>query len=239
MYKKILNYNVFSGSKEQLYNELDFNKKTHIISGNSEILYKGLKEEELNLEYNSSDSIIIPDGVGTILSSKILGNSIKRKIAGIELMDYIIKRSLEENSGIYLLGASYGTVRSCFKHIKNKYKNINLVGFSDGYFDIDNCENLIEKINNSKAKIIFIAMGSPRQEKFIIKYKDKLNCNLFMGVGGSFDIIAGKKKRAPKYLINLNLEWLYRILKEPKRVKRIKYIPAFLFLVLKERRKIK
>lgn len=112
-----------------------------------------------------------------------------------------------------------------------------IVGSNNGFFDLDNCDDLIEKINESKADILFVAMGAPRQEVFIEKYKDKLCCKIFMGVGGSFDVFAGNVNRAPQFMINIGMEWLYRVAKEPWRIKRLGSIPKFLVLSLKERGK--
>lgn len=237
MYKGILGYKVFSGTKSELYEEIINRRKVNIISGNSEILYKGFKDRNLNRIYKDKDSLIIADGAGTILASKILGDPIVKKIAGIDFMEYIIKKSTEENLNIYLLGAEEETVKGCFNNLNNKYKAINIVGFHHGYFDINNCDELINEINLLKTNILFVAMGSPKQEIFIDKYMDVLNCNITMGVGGSFDIFAGNLKRAPKVFIKLNLEWLYRIIKEPKRVLRLKSIPLFLTVAINEKRK--
>ena len=95
------------------------------------------------------------------------------------------------------------------------------MGNHHGYIDIDNCDDILRDINEKKPYALFVAMGSPKQELFISKYMDKLQCELFMGVGGSFDVLSGNIKRAPQYMINMNLEWLYRIIKQPYRIKKI------------------
>lgn len=103
------------------------------------------------------------------------------------------------------------------------------------FFDLDKSEDLIREINDKKPYAVFVAMGCPRQEKFIIRNFEKIDSTIFMGVGGSFDIIADKIKRAPKWIINLGLEWLYRVIKEPFRIKRLGSIPRFLIKVIKEK----
>ena len=138
---------------------------------------------------------------------------------------------------MFLLGAKEETLIKCKEKIKESYDGINIVGSNNGFFDLDNCDDLIEKINESKADILFVAMGAPRQEVFIEKYKDKLCCKIFMGVGGSFDVFAGNVNRAPQFMINIGMEWLYRVAKEPWRIKRLGSIPKFLVLSLKERGK--
>lgn len=237
MFKKILGYKIFSGTKDELYDEIMKREKVHIISGNSEILHRGLKNKELFDIYNNKDSIIIADGIGTIMASRILKNSVGEKIAGIDFMEYLIRKSTEHNLSIYLLGGEKDVVKNCFYKLRKKYREVNIVGFHHGYFNVENCDEIIDDINSLGASILFVAMGNPKQELFIDRYKEKLNCKIFMGVGGSFDVFSEKVKRAPRLFIKLNLEWIYRTIKEPRRILRLKEIPLFLILALKERRK--
>lgn len=235
MNTKILGYKIFSKSKAELINNIKSYKKVNIISGNPEILFNGLNDKMLFSNFTSENSIIIPDGVGTVIASKLVGSPVKEKIAGIEVMDEIIKICEEENRGVYLLGAEQSTLEECINKLKMKYPNLHIAGSHNGFFSMDNCEDIVVNIKESNAYALFIAMGSPRQERFIIKYMDELPCSVYMGVGGSFDIIAGKLKRAPKWMIILGIEWLYRVIKEPFRIKRLGVIPKFLFKVMKEK----
>ncbi|WP_249175702.1 WecB/TagA/CpsF family glycosyltransferase, partial [Clostridium tyrobutyricum] len=106
-----------------------------------------------------------------------------------------------------------------------------------GFFDLENCNNIIEDIKEKRPYAIFVAMGSPRQDIFISRNMEKLPCNIFMGVGGSFDVFAGKVKRAPKWMVNIGIEWLYRVIKEPWRIKRLISIPKFLINIIQYNRK--
>ncbi|MCR1935245.1 WecB/TagA/CpsF family glycosyltransferase [Clostridium tepidum] len=232
MKTEILGYSIFNGSKEELLNEIDKYEKVNIVSGNPEVLYNGLNNKELFKNFTDRCSIIIPDGVGVVLASKIIKNPVKEKIAGIEVMDSILKKCNDNGNGVYLLGTKENVLRECERNLSIKYKNLNIVGKHNGFFDIDSCEDILEDIKKSNPYALFIAMGCPRQENFINKYMDKLPCKLYMGVGGSFDVFAGKVKRAPKWMINCNLEWLYRVIKEPYRIKRLAAIPKFLLKVL-------
>lgn len=233
MFVRILKYNVFGGTKQELMNYIEKFEKVNIISGNPEVLYNGLTNSSLFLNFTGDRSVIIPDGIGTVVASKIIGKPVKEKIAGIEVMEEIIKKCEKENEGIYLLGAKDDILRGCINNLKNKYKNLNIVGFHNGYFDLNNCEEIIKDIQQKKPYALFVAMGSPRQDNFIINTMDRLNCKIYMGVGGSFDVFSGKINRAPKWMINLGLEWLYRISKEPWRIKRLISIPKFLFKVIR------
>ena len=150
-------------------------------------------------------------------------------------MDEIIKVCNSENKGIYLLGASEEVLEECKKELKEKYKNLNIVGSHNGYFEMSNCTHITKEIEEKKPYAIFVAMGAPRQEEFIIKNMESLPCSIYMGVGGSFDVISGKISRAPKWMIDCGLEWLYRTLKNPSRIKRLGVIPKFLITTMKNR----
>lgn len=237
MYKELLGYKIFSDNKEELLKAIENKKRVNIISGNPEVLYNGIKNEFLKNSFTKEDALIIPDGVGTLLAAKINGIDITEKIAGIEVMNMLLEEARDKNLKVFLLGAKEEILIKCKEKIKENYDRINIVGSNNGFFDLDNCDDLIEKINESKADILFVAMGAPRQEVFIEKYKDKLCCKIFMGVGGSFDVFAGNVNRAPQFMINIGMEWLYRVAKEPWRIKRLGSIPKFLVLSLKERGK--
>ncbi|WP_050606732.1 WecB/TagA/CpsF family glycosyltransferase [Clostridium niameyense] len=237
MNKKILEYNIFGGTKKELLNIINDYNKVNIISGNPEVLYNGLNDKDLFDNFTGENSIIIPDGVGVVLASKIVKNPVKEKIAGVELMDSIVEICNNEEKGIYLLGATQEVLDKCEENLLKKYSKLKIVGKHNGFFHMNKCDNIVEDIKNSKAYALFVAMGCPRQEKFISKYMDILPCKIYMGVGGSFDIFAGKSKRAPKLMINLKLEWLYRVIKEPTRITRLGVIPKFLLKVALEKNK--
>ncbi|MBU3114599.1 WecB/TagA/CpsF family glycosyltransferase [Clostridium lacusfryxellense] len=239
MKTKIFQYVIFNENIDELFKLISNFKKVHIISGNPEVLLNGLQNNMLLDNFTSEKSIIIPDGIGTVICSKIVKQPVSQKIAGIEVMDRIVKRCEKENQGVYLLGSTKETVDMCNINLRTKYRNLNIVGSHDGYFNLDDCEEIIKEIEKVNPQVLFVAMGCPRQEIFISKYMDRLPCKIFMGVGGSFDIIAGNVKRAPKWMINLGMEWLYRVSKEPFRIKRLSSIPEFILMVIKEKYKSK
>ena len=239
MTTRIFQYQIFNDNMEELLKNINFLKKVHIVSGNPEVLLNGLQNNVLLDNFTSENSIIIPDGIGTVICSKIVRQPVKEKIAGIEVMDSIVKKCERENQGIYLLGSTKETVDMCNINLQTKYRKLNILGSHDGYFEMDNCEEILKEIEKLNPQVLFVAMGCPRQEVFVAKYMDRLPCSVFMGVGGSFDIIAGNVKRAPKWMINLGLEWLYRVAKEPFRIKRLSSIPKFILMVIKEKHKRK
>ncbi|HEX9025598.1 MAG TPA: WecB/TagA/CpsF family glycosyltransferase [Clostridium sp.] len=238
MFTKILDFNIFNKDIKALMNYIEDLDKVNIISGNPEVLFNGLNNPMLKENFNDKSSIIIPDGVGTVLATKLLKKPVKEKIAGIDVVrEVLIKANLETKS-IYLLGAKEEILKRCVENIKLEFPNLKVSGFHNGFFDLNNCDDIIEDIKVCEPWAVFVAMGSPRQEIFIRKIINISNTHIFMGVGGVFDIFAGELKRAPKWMISLGLEWLYRVIKEPFRIKRLALIPKFLLLVLKNKHKV-
>ena len=235
MYSNILGYQVFNKSKAELIEEINKRERVNIVSGNPEILYNGLNNELLHKNFQAEYSIIIPDGVGTVLAAKLVKQPVKEKIAGIEIMKEILEKCVREEKSVYLLGAKEEILKDCIVKIIGDFEGIKIVGSHNGYFDINNCSDIVNDVIKSKADVIFLAMGSPRQEQFIEEHINELPCKIFMGVGGSFDVFSGNIKRAPKWMIKCGLEWLYRVVKEPWRIKRLGAIPKFLWRVLRSK----
>ena len=231
----MLGYKIFASDINSCLEKVFSMKKVHIVSGNPEVLYVGLNNKELFKNFISDKSLIIPDGVGVQISAKILKTPVKEKIAGIELMKKILEKCEKTGESIYLLGASEENLKACVANIIRDYPKINIVGYHNGFFDLEDPKEILEEIKNKKPLALFVAMGCPRQEKFIVKYMDQLPCKIYMGVGGSFDVIAEKVNRAPRWMINIGMEWAYRVAKEPWRIKRLGSIPKFIWTVAKSR----
>ena len=238
-YKSIdmLGYENFAANMDECLEVVLSKEKVHIVSGNPEVLYTGLNDKNLFDNFTSDKSLIIPDGVGVQISAKILKTPVEEKIAGIELMKKILEKCEDSGEGIYLLGASEENLKACVANILRDYPRINISGYHNGFFDLDNPREILEEIKEKKPMAVFVAMGCPRQEKFIVRYMDELPCKIFMGVGGSFDVIAEKVNRAPRWMIDIGMEWAYRVAKEPWRIKRLGSIPKFIWTVTKSRGK--
>ena len=232
----ILGYKIFRRSLNEAIDYIDNFEKIHIVSGNPEVLYTGLNNNELFDNFTSQKSLIIPDGVGIQIAARYLKTPVKEKIAGIDLMKELIKKSSKDSKGIYLIGTTDENLKACVANLVANYPKINILGYKNGYFDINNSDEILKDIKEKKPYALFVAMGCPRQEEFIVKYMNELPCRIFMGVGGSFDVIAEKVNRAPNWMIKLGLEWMYRVLKEPWRIKRLGSIPKFLMLVIRGKR---
>tara|TARA_R110002049_G_scaffold169363_4_gene335990 strand:- start:785 stop:1525 length:741 start_codon:yes stop_codon:yes gene_type:complete len=193
------------------------------------------KDKELRDAVSSCD-IINVDGMGVVLGARFLGYDIPHRVTGIDLFHRLIDISADKNYPIYLLGATEEVVSlACSKLIKDT-PGLRIVGFHHGYFWEDE-EEVVESIRKSGAKLLFVAITSPKKEVFINKWGKHLGVHFAMGVGGTFDIVAGKTRRAPVFMQNSGLEWLYRIIQEPRRMwKRYLYTNLyFLYLIIKYR----
>ncbi len=214
---------------EDIKKRIDLSQTSTIIAVNPEKVMKGEKNPDLRVLINSA-TYQIPDGVGILLASKLKGGQIRSRVTGVDMMERLLQFAQEEGHGVFLYGAKEEVVSKAADNIGNKYPGITISGYQNGY--IKNNEALIQQINASGAKLLFVAMGSPRQELWIRENMPKLNTLVYQGVGGSFDVFAGHVKRAPKLYRKFGIEWLYRLMKEPKRLKRQMALPQFLVKVL-------
>lgn len=215
--------------KQQVISDIKNDKKSAIVAINPEKILKARKDSELKELLNSS-TYKIPDGIGVIYASKIKKGNIKARITGIDSMEMICGLSEEKSYRIFMYGAKEETISLAKKKLEEKFPKINIVGTINGYEK--NNKKIIKTINDSKAQIVFVALGSPKQEYWIRDNKDKVCANIFQGVGGSFDVFSGNIKRAPKLMQKLGLEWLYRLLREPKRIFRQVKLLKFIWLVI-------
>ena len=161
--------------------------------------------------------IINIDGMGIVLGARFLGYNIPERVAGIDLFLKLISMSAKNNYPIYLLGSKDEVVKNTASKLQSLYPKINIAGYHHGYF-WENEEEIVEKIKASGAKLLFVAITSPKKENFINRWKEKLGVTFVMGVGGTFDVVSGKVKRAPLWMQKYGLEWFFRIIQEPRRM---------------------
>ncbi|WP_100332441.1 WecB/TagA/CpsF family glycosyltransferase [Bacillus xiapuensis] len=173
----------------------------------------------------------IPDGIGMIIASKLKGGDIRERVTGVDMMGRLLRFAAEEGHGVFFYGAKEEVVRTAKEKLEAAIPGLHVAGYENGY--VKDQEALIAKIKQSKAALLFVALGSPRQELWIRENMPKLpDVKVFQGVGGSFDVYSGKVKRAPAFYRKFGLEWLYRLMKEPKRIKRQMALPQFLLKIL-------
>lgn len=213
---------LYNKEESSFYNilskNLKNNKKMFIVTANPETFMISEKDEEMKKLLLDKDTILVPDGIGIVKAARMINYDVKERITGIDIANKLLELGDKQKKTIYLFGSKQEVIDSMKNVIKEKYPNLVLVGATNGY-EKDK-DKVFEKIVKQKPDIVLVALGIPAQEKLIYKHLDKFDKGIFVGVGGSFDVISGHKKRAPKIFIKLNLEWLYRIIKEPKRLKR-------------------
>lgn len=206
----------------------------HVVVNVAKLVY-AQKNKELKDIINSCPLINV-DGAGVILGAKFLGIDIPERVAGIDLMDKLIEYSAEKGYRPYFFGAKEEIVKRVVEIYQEKYPQLQIAGYRNGYYTEAEEEQLVENIKNSNADILFVAMGSPKKEIFLSNYSKTMAVPFMMGVGGSFDVVAGKVKRAPMWMQKLNSEWLYRLIQEPKRMWKRYFVTnsIFLMMILKE-----
>lgn len=219
---------------EQINNSLKKEKKEFIVTANPETFMISTQDKELEKIILDKNNLIVPDGIAVVKACKKIGIDIKERITGIETCEYLLKLANEQELSLYLFGAKEEVLEKLTEKIKKDYPKIKLLGATNGYVDDKN--KIMNEIIKKSPDICLVALGIPLQEKLIAKNINKAKKGIFIGVGGSFDVLSGTKKRAPKFFIKLNLEWLYRIITEPKRLKRFwNNNVKFLFKIKKEK----
>lgn len=219
--KDILNL-IYSDDEKKYYDYLDDllknKQKKFIITVNPEIIMNSYNDETIkNMLLNKNNSLV-PDGISIIKKAKKYGINIKERITGVDISKKALEICNEKGLNIYLFGSKPEVIEKLVEKIKTTYPNIKILGYDHGY--VENKEKVMEKIISLSPDLVLVALGVPTQELLINKYIDKAKKGVYIGVGGTFDVLSGTKKRAPKIFIKLNLEWFYRIICEPKRIKR-------------------
>lgn len=201
-----------------LSNDLKSKHKRFIITVNPETLMMSEHDLELKGILDDNTNSFVPDGIAVVKAARKVGINVTERITGIDIAEYLLKLANDNKYSIYLFGSKEEVITSLINKIKQEYLNIKVLGYSNGY--VDDRDKVMQDIIQKSPDICMVALGIPAQEKIIAKYFTKAKKGIFIGVGGSFDVLSGTKKRAPKIFIKLNLEWLYRIITEPSRLKR-------------------
>ena len=207
---------------------------TYGVTPNAEIVYEAMKDDSLR-ELVCRADLVLPDGAGVVLGAKILGTPVKEKVAGIEFGENLMKRYAGTDKTFYFLGSKPGVAEQAAEKMQEKYPGLNICGTADGYFKDEAA--VVAAINEKEPDVLLVCLGFPKQEKFMASHKEELKVGFMAGLGGSLDGYAGIATRAPRWMINLNLEWLYRLLKEPRRIGRMMRLPKFLLKVIARRLK--
>lgn len=206
---------------------------SRIITLNAEIAYGAHNDEALCALINEAD-LVTPDGTGILWAAGRYGVAIKERVCGIDLLTALLERYDNDSYGFYFLGAKADVAERAAEKIRMKYPRLRYCGYHDGYFGKENSEAMAKEIAESGADILVVAMGAPFQDQWIARYGEACGVKVGIGVGGSLDVISGSVKRAPKIFQRLRLEWLYRLLTDLSRWKRMMVLPKFMRLVKKD-----
>jgi N-acetylglucosaminyldiphosphoundecaprenol N-acetyl-beta-D-mannosaminyltransferase len=209
-----------------------------IATPNSEIVLNANKDLELK-QLIEQAALVIPDGIGIVYASRILGEPLSERVTGVDFLNLILEYLEETGKSIYLIGGKpsneerISVAELAGKAMQEKYTKLKIAGTRDGYFTKKDEPEIVKEINASGAEFLCVALGSPKQEKFISEHKDEfVKVKVGMGVGGSLDVWAGTAKRAPEFYQRHGLEWLFRFMKEPTRYKRMAQLPLFIIKVI-------
>lgn len=213
---------IYKDSKESYYRYLESlvknNEKKFIVTVNPETIINASKNEEMKAILLNKNNSLVPDGISIVKKAHKYKINIKERITGIDIASKLLEIGNKNQKKIYLLGSKEEVLNDLVRKLTKEYPNLKIIGYTNGY--VSDKDKVFKEIIKLKPDICLVALGIPSQELLINKYINEFKKGIFIGVGGSFDVLSGNKKRAPKLFINLNLEWLYRIIKEPKRIKR-------------------
>lgn len=206
----------------------------YCVTPNAEMAYEALHDEAFCTLLNEA-ALVLPDGAGVILGAKILKTPLKQKVAGIEFAQNLLPILEAEGKRLFLFGSKPSIAEIAAENLRKKYPKLCICGTADGYFREEAA--VVQTIRASQPDVVFVCLGAPKQERFMRAHKDELGARLLIGLGGTLDNFAGTVRRAPKWMIRLQLEWLYRLVKEPRRIGRMMRLPKFVFAAFKKRMK--
>ena len=224
----------YEGIVNEIKSRMGRKEQSTIIAVNPEKVITANRDPQVKTLINES-TFQIADGVGVLLASKLKGGNITSRVTGVDMMARMLDFAAAEGHPVYFYGAKEEVVAKAISNIQKDRPSIKVAGYTNGY-DKDE-KALVERIHQSGARILFVALGSPKQELWIKRNLANLpNVLVFQGVGGSFDVFSGMVKRAPAFFRKFGLEWLYRLASNPSRLKRQLNLPIFLIRVLRERK---
>ena len=215
---------------EQAERWMDERRGALIATANAEMIMNATRDEEL-LEILCTADLVVPDGAGTVWAAHHLGHEMPERVAGYDLAQALLKRAPEKNRRVFFFGSAPGVAEKAKQKAEALYPGIQVVGVRNGYFSEDEEQAIIREIREAQPDLLLAALGVPKQEKWLKKYKEELGVPVSIGVGGTLDVMAGTAKRAPVWMQKAKLEWLFRGILQPKRAGRLLALPKFVFRV--------
>lgn len=206
-------------------------EKPHLIAtANAEMIMRATHDTELKEILNTAD-LVVPDGAGTVWASNYLGVQMPERVAGFDLVQALFANAPAKKRRIFFFGSAPGVAEKAKEKAEKDYPGIQIVGTRDGFFTAEDEAEIIAQIKEAKPDLLLAALGVPKQEKWLKAHMQELNCPLCIGVGGTFDVMAGVMKRAPLWMQKAKLEWLFRGMLQPKRIGRLMALPRFVMAV--------
>lgn len=228
--------NVTMRESLEIFQELlSKDKASYIVTPNSEIIMKATKDPDLADLIQNAD-LVIPDGIGLVYASRMLKQPLAERVTGIDFSNAALHVVAEQGKRVFFLGGKPGVAQAAAEKKMQEIPGLNIVGVQDGFFKESAEPDIVKQINASGADFLCVALGFPKQEQFIRKNQSMLKACVAIGIGGSLDVWSGMLARAPEFYRKRGLEWLYRLLQEPARIKRTKILPGFLMRVMLQRK---
>ncbi len=213
-------------------------KGYHVVTLNPEMIYASQRDSRLREAINDAD-LVVADGIGVVWAAGTLGEPVKGRVPGIDLVERLFEggdaANLENGLRVFLLGARPPSVAGAAHRIGQVYPEVRVVGHHHGYFNPEDDEAIVAAINEAEPDLLLVGLGAPKQEFWIRAHIEQLRVPVSVGIGGAFDIWSGIARRAPRWAQALHLEWLYRLVSEPRRFRRQMVLPKFILLVLRSR----
>lgn len=208
----------------------------YAVTPNPEIIEACREDQAANQAVNHAD-LVLADGIGVIYGAKMLGTPLKGRVTGIGFAQGLMERMAGNGKSLFLLGAKPGVAEKAAKRLEERYPGLRIAGTHDGYFQEDGA--VVEAVSASGADVVFVCLGAPKQEKWMMANGEDTGAHLLVGLGGCLDVFSGEVQRAPEVFQKLGLEWLHRLVKNPSRFGRMMKLPLFLVHVAGEKRKRK
>lgn len=219
---------------EKVISCLNNRGKAMIFTPNPEMVMEARKNKEF-MEILNSSTMNTPDGIGIVYASKLSSSPIKERVAGYDMLLSVFDKIKDRDKTVYFFGSAPGIADRAKAAIEEKFQGIKIVGTANGYFDEKREKEIIEEINTLKPDLLLVGIGFPKQEKWIYDHIKGLDVKVAVGVGGCFDGWCGNVPRAPKFFIDHNIEWLYRLMKQPSRIGRMMQLPLFMLVVIRNK----
>jgi len=208
-------------------------ENAYVVTPNPEIVWMCRRSEALKAAINGA-ALVLPDGIGIIIAARILGTPLQcGRLPGIDFVSLLLEKMAESGGRVFLFGAKPGVAEEAGNRIKEKYPGLSIAGTADGYFSDD--APIVRQINEARPDFLLVCLGAPKQELWMAENARSLNAPLCAGLGGVLDVFAGNAKRAPVIFQKLALEWFYRLICEPRRIKRMIKLPLFVLVVILRR----